>query len=108
MPTPHAGGVGGAAAGTGNTAVFTLETPSGEEIVSPISGAGEARQLPIREAVEWARATTGMTPAKEDVLVQAAMKKARGLESIPGPGGLAGLTVDEAAAINIYTQQSPV
>jgi hypothetical protein len=36
-----------------------------------------------------------------------ASRKVAELESLPGPAGLDGLTKEQAAAINIYTQESP-
>jgi hypothetical protein len=49
-----------------------------------------------------------LTSTEEDALVFAANMKARRLEQMSGPAGLDGLTKMEAAAINIYTQQSPI
>jgi hypothetical protein len=51
---------------------------------------------------------TGLSDAQEAVLIFAANKRSLELEARAGPAGLAGLTKDQAGAINIYTQQSPV
>ena len=54
------------------------------------------------------QAATGLNADGEDALVLESSKVVDRLAAVIGPAGLDGLTRDEAASINIYTQESPV
>lgn len=54
------------------------------------------------------QAATGLSAGDEAAMIQQSNTIVDKLAAVVGPAGLDGLTRDEAAAINIYTQDSPV
>lgn len=79
----------------------------GAEIPNPIPGVEEAPTLPLAAALAAARAATGFCAEDEAAMIQQSNIIVDKLAAAVGPAGLDGLTRDEAAAINIYTQEEP-
>ena len=85
--------------------LLTIDADESVDNLNPIFGVDEAATLSFKEAVVKGQAASGLTPKQVKTVVFCATTAATIVAR--GPGGLGLLTADMAAAIHLYTQDTP-